>query len=238
MLGNAQAIGGNSGSNPGSGTGGNFGGNPGGNPGSGTGGNSGGNPGSGTGGSGATPPGSDGNQANAGGAGGGLSFGSKGPSDLRNGLNTGTNTNGFGARPGEAGSGGSDPGLGGSSSLMGSSSSPAPNSRPAMPPLSSRIGNHDLAITIDCVADGAVLNPSYTLYPINPPANRPQVEQALVQTIQKTVERRQATVRLGEPEYRFTIRLRVQAEGLPTYFWIYPALQVLHIPLSRENAEE
>ena len=107
-----------------------------------------------------------------------------------------------------------------------------------MPPLSSRIGNRDLVITIDCVADGAVLNPSYTLYPINPPASRRKVEQSLVQTIQKMVERRQATVRPGEPQYRFTIRLRVQSEGLPTYFWIYPALQALHIPLSRENAEE
>ena len=167
-----------------------------------------------------------------------MGFGSKGASDLRNGLNTETNKAGLGARPDGAGSSGSEPGFGGSSSWMASSSSPTVNSRPALPPLSSLIGNHDQVITIDCVADGAVLNPSYTLYPINPPANQRQVEQALLKTIQKMVDRRQATVRFGESSYRFMIRLRVQSGGLPTYYWIYPALQALHIPLSRENAEQ
>ena len=180
-------------------------------------GNSGGSVGSGTGGTGAQPSGPDGGQTN-GGAAPGLSFGNNnGAGDVRNGLNTGPNKSGMGAAPGDNAPGSAGPAFGGTSSWASSSS---PTTIKAPPPLSTLIGNHDQVITIDCVANGAVLNPSYMLYPINPPANRRRVEQALVETIQKTMERRQATVRLGEPSYRFMIRLRVQADGLPTYFWI------------------
>jgi hypothetical protein len=51
------------------------------------------------------------------------------------------------------------------------------------------------------------------------------------------IVRRQSTVRPGEPPYRPMIRFRVRPDGLRSYYLAYPALEALHVPMSRENLE-
>ena len=51
------------------------------------------------------------------------------------------------------------------------------------------------------------------------------------------IARRQATVRPGEPPYRPMIRFRVLPDGLRTYHLAYPALEALHVPMTRENVD-
>jgi hypothetical protein len=60
---------------------------------------------------------------------------------------------------------------------------------------------------------------------------------ALLETVQGMISRRQATVRPGEPPYRPMIRFRVRPDGLRSYYLAYPALDSLHLPMSRENLE-
>ena len=103
--------------------------------------------------------------------------------------------------------------------------------------MSRLIGNHDYVITLECIAEGVILYPRVELYPINPQANQKVVQQALLRAVQQQIDRRQASVRAGETPYRPMIRLQVRPEGLGTYYWIYPALQDLHVPMTRENIE-
>jgi hypothetical protein len=59
----------------------------------------------------------------------------------------------------------------------------------------------------------------------------------LLRAVWQLIERRQATVRPGEPPYRPLIRFLVHPDGLRTYFLAWPALESLHIPMSRQNVE-
>jgi hypothetical protein len=59
----------------------------------------------------------------------------------------------------------------------------------------------------------------------------------LLEVVQQMIARRQATVRPGEPPYRPMIRFRVRPEGLRSYYLAYPALEPLHVPMTRENIE-
>jgi hypothetical protein len=57
----------------------------------------------------------------------------------------------------------------------------------------------------------------------------------LLAALREMIDRRQATVRPGEPPYRPHIRFKVWPEGLRTYYLAYPALEVLQVPMTREN---
>jgi hypothetical protein len=60
----------------------------------------------------------------------------------------------------------------------------------------------------------------------------------LAKAVQQLIDRRQATVRPGDPPYRPMIRFRVRPDGLRAYYMAYPALEGLHVPMTRENLED
>lgn len=123
------------------------------------------------------------------------------------------------------------------SGVPSSGPAPRPGNRPLPPPPGRLLGNHDYIITLECRPDGVVIYPRFYLYPLNPVANQKNVEQALVRDVQQLISRRQASVRPGETPFRPMIRLQVSPDGARAYYWIYPALQELNVPMFRENAE-
>jgi len=101
--------------------------------------------------------------------------------------------------------------------------------------LSRLIGNRDWIIAIECKADAVVIQPWGQRFPVaTTPAGQ---EPPLVQAVRQLIARRQATVRSGEPPYRPLIRFQVHPDGQRSYYFAYPLLEVLRIPMSRENLE-
>jgi hypothetical protein len=122
-------------------------------------------------------------------------------------------------------------------SLWSGSQTTDPGSRPkTAPSLTQLRANHDYNITLVCWPDGVVLTATGEFYAMTPVENQKAMATSLVQTIQKMIARRQATVRDGEPPYQPLIRLQLQAEGgVRSFIWIVPSLRTLNIPMTREN---
>jgi hypothetical protein len=108
----------------------------------------------------------------------------------------------------------------------------------APPPLSRLIGNRDWLIYVECKADEVVLRQGGQRFPIAAGPSAPPGEHPLAQAVRALIARRQAVVRPGEPPYRPLIRFQVHPDGLPSYYFAYPLLEPLRIPMSRENVEE
>jgi hypothetical protein len=146
-------------------------------------------------------------------------------------------TGGTGSIGGGDGSGPADPLDRPLPALFGGTSPKKANKAPAPSPLSKMLGNKDFIITIDCYADRV------TVFPGSAPfrwtsANTQATDQALAQFVANLIERRQASVRPGEPPYRPLIRFQVSAEGLRSYYHVYPLLERLGVPMTRENVAE
>jgi hypothetical protein len=109
--------------------------------------------------------------------------------------------------------------------------------RPTFVPLSRVIGNRDWVITVECKADAVFLQPWGTRFAVGTVAS-PGQEHPLPAAVRRLVERRQATVRAGDPPYRPLLRFQVHPEGLRSYYFAYPLLESLRIPWSRENLEK
>jgi hypothetical protein len=112
------------------------------------------------------------------------------------------------------------------------------NKKPSpSPPLSRVLGNKEFIITIDCRNDSVTVNPSGLTYRWTA-SNLQTTDKALVETVTTLIARRQASVRPGEPAYRPQIRFHVSSEGLRSYYHVYPLLEHLRVPMTRENVEE
>jgi hypothetical protein len=105
------------------------------------------------------------------------------------------------------------------------------------PPLSKLLGNKDFVIIIDCRGDYVTITPGSKTYRWTT-SNLQTTDQALAQTVANLIARRQASVRPGEPPYRPLIRFQVSNEGLRTYYHVYPLLEQLRVPMTRENVAE
>jgi hypothetical protein len=99
------------------------------------------------------------------------------------------------------------------------------------------VGNRDWIIPIECTADTLVVRPSGQRIATADLSNGNRAHNVLLETVQRMVTRRQATVRPGEPLYRPMIRFRVWPDGLRSYYLAYPALEALQVPMSRENLD-
>jgi hypothetical protein len=97
--------------------------------------------------------------------------------------------------------------------------------------------NRDWIISVECTADAVVLYPSGQR--VDPAEFTKGIngKNALLEAVQQMIARRQSTVRPGEPPYRPMIRFRVRPDGLRCYYLAYPALEALHVPMSRANLE-
>jgi hypothetical protein len=93
-------------------------------------------------------------------------------------------------------------------------------------------GDRDWVIFVECRADGVVLHPSersFALTQLAGPAN------PLLECLQEMIARRQALVRPGDLPYRPHVRFLVRPEYLRTYHAVFPALEALPVPKSRQN---
>jgi hypothetical protein len=108
---------------------------------------------------------------------------------------------------------------------------------PARPqvPLGRLISNRDWVIAIECKADAVVVKPWGLRFPAT--AATDGKEHPLVVAVRNMIARRQATVRPGEPPYRPLLRFQVHPDGLRSYYFAYPLLEILRVPMSRENLE-
>ena len=96
-------------------------------------------------------------------------------------------------------------------------------------------GNRDWTIAIECRADALVILTTGQAIPATALGQQDSGQNVLVKSVQQLIARRQATVPPGEPPYRPTIRFRVHADALRTYYLAYPALEALGVPMSRES---
>ncbi len=132
------------------------------------------------------------------------------------------------APPGEGGGQSAPPALGGTAIGI---------RRPPLPPLSRVLGNRDWMILIECRANEVIVKPWGYRFPVA--AGAPHAsEHPLVQKVRELIARRQATVRAGEAPYRPLLRFQVRPDGLRSYYFAYPLLDALRIPMSRENLED
>jgi hypothetical protein len=99
------------------------------------------------------------------------------------------------------------------------------------------VGNRDWIIPIECTAEALVLHPSGQRVATAELSKADRTQNVLLETLQRMIARRQATVRPGEPPYRPMIRFRVWPDGLRSYYLAYPALEALRVPMSRENLD-
>jgi hypothetical protein len=98
-------------------------------------------------------------------------------------------------------------------------------------------GNRDWIIPVECTAEAVVLYPSGQRIDPAELSRGTNGKNALFEAVRQMIVRRQSTVRPGEPPYRPMIRFRVRPDGLRSYYLAYPALEALHVPMSRENLE-
>lgn len=105
------------------------------------------------------------------------------------------------------------------------------------PPLGRIIGNRDFTVVIECHVDHATVLPGGAQFRWPTQASA-AADQNLARYVQQLIERRQASVRPGEPPYRPRIHFKVAPDGLRTYYRAYPPLEPLRVPMARENLEE
>ena len=102
-------------------------------------------------------------------------------------------------------------------------------------PLSRLNASRDWVLTVECRADYVLFQATGQRIPVAGLLRGADGGNPLLDSLQKVVERRQATVRPGELPYRPQVRFLVHADGLRTYYAAYPALEFLQIPMTREN---
>ena len=106
-------------------------------------------------------------------------------------------------------------------------------SGPRLPALGRLTGNRDFVLTVECFDNKVVLTPPGRTFDLNTPDAVAQV----TNLIKNLVDRRQASVRPGEPPYRPLLHFRVQADGRRTYYAVYPRLAEFGFPMSRETPD-
>jgi hypothetical protein len=117
-----------------------------------------------------------------------------------------------------------DPFLRAPPSPLPNASRPAPSMRPA------RLnGDRDWILYVECKPEGVVLYPTQLLVPVSALSRQPGAN-PLLQNLQQLIDRKQATVRSGDPPYRPEVRFLVHPNALRTYHLAYPTLDALAVP--------
>lgn len=186
------------------------------------------NPGGGANGSGAAAP-NGGGQNPAEGSGGAIGTpnanGQSGPSGAPN-------------AQGSAGSGDGGPDILPPPALGAFGNSPKTSKKATPAPVTTAmLGNKDFVITISCYNDFVSVSPGGMSFRWSA-ANTKATDQAFAQAVANLIERRQASVRPGQPPYRPIVCFRVTPDGRPSCLHAYPLLEPLHLPMTRENVVE
>ena len=96
--------------------------------------------------------------------------------------------------------------------------------------------DRDWIIYVECKFDELLVHPNKLVIPTNLLASDEGVKRFITE-IEKTIQRKQSTVRPGEPPYRPEVRFLVWPDGLRPYHLTYPALQAAGIKQKRQNLE-
>lgn len=111
-----------------------------------------------------------------------------------------------------------------------------PSPRPVS--LGHMLGNRDFILHIICLENEAILKLTGERFSVEgSAAEQSRSAQELADKVQKTIARRQASLRSGEPPYRPILRFQVHPGGLRSYYRVYPLLETLRVPMQRENIE-
>jgi hypothetical protein len=108
------------------------------------------------------------------------------------------------------------------------------SARPAPVRPGRQFAERDWTIFIECTDDAVVL-PNRQKVPLASLPRRATDANPLRDTVSKMIERRQSFVPAGEPPYRPRICFLVRPEGLRTYYLAYPALEMLQLPMTRQE---
>ena len=122
------------------------------------------------------------------------------------------------------------------SPLQGSAPAP-PSSKPLPPVVRPVLGSRDFVITITCYSDRVIVSPGGKQFAFKD-GNSAGVDQAVVQNVQDLIAGRQKFVLPGEPPYRPMIRFQLAAGGLVRFLHLYPRLEFLQVPMTRENLDD
>jgi hypothetical protein len=115
---------------------------------------------------------------------------------------------------------------------------PGPRGAPRGPvPLGRLIASRDWIIAVECRADGVTVLSTGQHYPLDALRASASGVNPLAATVRQLIDRRQATVRVGEAPYRPILRFRVYADGLRAYYTANGLLEVLRLPTTRESVE-
>jgi hypothetical protein len=98
-------------------------------------------------------------------------------------------------------------------------------------------GDRDYIIMLECRANSVVLYPYGNSFSAESLAAKNGGGVILADAIQRMIARKQATVRSGEQPYRPQVRFMVRPDGLHSMHRVYPLLEELHIPLTRQNLD-
>ncbi|NBR06832.1 MAG: hypothetical protein EBT92_13810, partial [Planctomycetes bacterium] len=96
--------------------------------------------------------------------------------------------------------------------------------------------DRDWVIFVECKFEEILVHPNRLVIPTSLLASEEGVKR-FVQEIEKIIQRKQSTVRPGEPPYRPEVRFLVWPDGLKPYHLSYPALQMAGIKQKRQNLE-
>ena len=96
--------------------------------------------------------------------------------------------------------------------------------------------DRDWVIFVECKFEEILVHPNRLVIPTSLLASDEGVKR-FVQEIEKIIQRKQSTVRPGEPPYRPEVRFLVWPDGLRPYHLSYPALQLAGIKQKRQNLE-
>ncbi len=111
-----------------------------------------------------------------------------------------------------------------------------PDRTPSPPKRPARVnGGREWVIPIECTSEGVVVPAGGSQKISVATLQRSEGAAALRQAVKTMIDRRQATVRPGEIPYQPQIRLLVRPEGLRAYYFAFPALETLQVPMTRTN---
>ncbi len=95
-------------------------------------------------------------------------------------------------------------------------------------------GDRDWLIYVECKLEGVVIYPTQLLVPATALAH-PSGSNPLMQSIQQLIDRKQASVRPGDPPYRPEVRFLVHSDAGRTYHLAYPMLDGLAAPKTAQD---
>jgi hypothetical protein len=99
-------------------------------------------------------------------------------------------------------------------------------------------GDRDWIIQVECTAGAVIVHPTRLRIATSTLKEARGGDNPLLRTVQQMIDRRQASVRPGEPPYRPQVRFLVRPDGLRTFHQVYPVLEPLRLPMKRQDIEQ